>query len=77
MIFLKDKLIVLKDPVLNISKINEIKKIDDFSDKVHEFINRKFFLSIGRFTRQKKLSIDEFMDLSEKSSVKFRLFTTL
>ena len=51
--FLKDKLIVLKDPVLNISKINEIKKIDDFSDKVHEFINSKFFLSIGRFTRQK------------------------
>ena len=41
--FLKDKLTVLKDSVLNISKINELKKIDDFSDEVHEFINGKFF----------------------------------
>ena len=53
--FLREKLVILRDPVLNISEIN-LKKSqnDDIPEITKEFIkNEKFYLSIGRFTRQK------------------------
>ncbi len=53
--FLKDKLIVLNDPVVNIENINFTKKtIPKVDARILDIINnKKFFLSIGRFTRQK------------------------
>jgi len=53
--FLKDKLIVLNDPVININDINISKKNNPkFDDKILDIVNNKnFFLSIGRFTKQK------------------------
>jgi len=53
--FLKEKLIVLNDPVLNIKDIQNSKKIDvNINRKVKEIVeNKKFLLSIGRFTKQK------------------------
>ena len=53
--FLKDKLHVLSDPILNIKEIQKIRsqKID-IDEKLNHIINKKnFFLSIGRFTKQK------------------------
>ena len=55
--FLRDKLTVLKDPVLDIAeiqktihqKINISSEVDDIAS------NKDFFLSIGRFTKQKNL----------------------
>ncbi len=44
----KEKIIFLPDPVINIRKINKKKKIIK-----NEFKNTKYFLSIGRFTKQK------------------------
>ena len=52
---MREKLVILRDPVLNISEIN-LKKSqnDDIPEITKEFIkNEKFYLSIGRFTRQK------------------------
>jgi glycosyltransferase involved in cell wall biosynthesis len=53
--FLSDKLVILKDPVINIKNIITFKKIKPkLDDKIVNTINNKdFFLSIGRFTRQK------------------------
>ena len=53
--FLNKKLIVLRDPVLNVAEINKKKKfINDLPKEVNNFIkNENFFLSIGRFTKQK------------------------
>ncbi len=53
--FLKEKLFILRDPVLNISEINLKKKHSaDLPNKTIKFINNNnFFLSVGRFTRQK------------------------
>lgn len=53
--FLKEKLFILRDPVLNIREINLKKNLrEDLPDKTIEFINNnKFFLSVGRFTKQK------------------------
>tara|TARA_B100001059_G_scaffold231620_1_gene267766 strand:- start:58 stop:1215 length:1158 start_codon:yes stop_codon:yes gene_type:complete len=53
--FLREKLIILRDPVLNISEINFKKSKDyDIPEITKEFINNgKFYLSIGRFTKQK------------------------
>ncbi|MDA9598903.1 glycosyltransferase [Candidatus Pelagibacter sp.] len=53
--FLKEKLIVLNDPVLNIKDIQNSKKIDvNINQKIKEIVeNKKFLLSIGRFTKQK------------------------
>ena len=53
--FLKDKLLVLSDPVININDINISKKnTPKLNDKILDIVNNKnFFLSIGRFTKQK------------------------
>ena len=53
--FLKKKLIVLNDPVINIKHINKNKKsLVILDDKIKNIINNNnFFLSIGRFTKQK------------------------
>jgi glycosyltransferase involved in cell wall biosynthesis len=53
--FLREKLTVLKDPILNINEIQKIrnKKIT-ISDEINQIIlKKKFFLSVGRFTKQK------------------------
>ena len=53
--FLSDKLVVLKDPIINIKNIKTTKKIlPKLDDKILNMINNKiFFLSIGRLTKQK------------------------
>ena len=53
--FLNNKLCVLNDPILNIKDINISKKITPkLDDKILNIVNnKKFFLSIGRFTKQK------------------------
>jgi glycosyltransferase involved in cell wall biosynthesis len=53
--FLKHKLIVLRDPVINIFDIQKTKKKggDNFYDKKINLMNKNFILSIGRFTKQK------------------------
>ena len=53
--FLNKKLTILKDPVLNIAEINNKNQlINDLPEEVSKFIKQeKFFLSIGRFTKQK------------------------
>ena len=53
--FLKDKLHVLSDPILNIKEIQRTRnqKID-INEKLDLIVNKKnFLLSIGRFTKQK------------------------
>ncbi len=53
--FLKEKLTVLNDPVLNIKDIQNLRKTEEnINPKIKEIIdNKKFLLSIGRFTKQK------------------------
>ena len=53
--FLKDKLIILKDPIIKCSEIKNSKTINVcLPKKIDEILsNNDFFLSIGRFTRQK------------------------
>lgn len=54
-IFLKDKLAVLNDPIIKSKEIQKIrtKKIN-ISENIKEIIsNNDFFLSVGRFTKQK------------------------
>ena len=53
--FLKGKLTVLNDPVLNIKDIQNLRKTEEnINPKIKEIIdNKKFLLSIGRFTKQK------------------------
>ncbi len=53
--FLKDKLIILKDPIIKCSEIKNIKSKKLFLPKNIDVILSKndFFLSIGRFTKQK------------------------
>lgn len=53
--FMKDKLVVLKDPVLNLNDINKKKTNENLiQPDLKKFIqNKKFFLSVGRFTKQK------------------------
>ena len=53
--FLKDKLYILSDPILNIKEIQRTRnqKID-INEKLDLIVNKKnFLLSIGRFTKQK------------------------
>jgi glycosyltransferase involved in cell wall biosynthesis len=53
--FMRDKLIVLNDPVLNLNDINQ-KNVNEKSNQldIKKFIqNKKFFLSVGRFSKQK------------------------
>jgi len=53
--FLKEKLCVLNDPILNINEIqkNKKKKVD-IGDNIKKIVlKKKFFLSVGRFTKQK------------------------
>jgi glycosyltransferase involved in cell wall biosynthesis len=52
---LREKLFVLNDPIININEIQKIKNIDfDISKNIkHNILNKKYLLSIGRFTKQK------------------------
>ncbi len=53
--FLKEKLCVLNDPIINVHEIQKCRKrevtIND--DLNHIILNKKFLLSIGRFSKQK------------------------
>ncbi len=53
--FLKDKLVVLKDPIIKCSEIQKSKSKDlILSPSIKKIVSEKdFFLSIGRFTKQK------------------------
>ena len=53
--FLKEKLCILNDPILNISEIQKIKNKEVIiSENIKQIILRKkYFLSVGRFTKQK------------------------
>ncbi len=53
--FLKDKLTVLKDPIIGIAEIQKtISKKIEISNDINDIISKNdFFLSIGRFTKQK------------------------
>ena len=53
--FLRDKLCVLNDPILNINEIQKIKKKEVIvNEKIKQIIlKKKYFLSVGRFTKQK------------------------
>ena len=53
--FLKDKLIVLKDPIIKCAEIQKSKsKYVKLPSNIQEIVCKKeFFLSIGRFTKQK------------------------
>jgi len=53
--FLRDKLFVLNDPIININEIQNSRKRDISINKDLNYIisNKKFLLSIGRFSRQK------------------------
>jgi glycosyltransferase involved in cell wall biosynthesis len=53
--FLKEKLCVLNDPILNINEIQKTKKKKVvISDNIQKIVlKKKFFLSVGRFTKQK------------------------
>ena len=47
-IFKKNQLILIPDPILNIKKINVLKR-----EKLESKLIKPFFLSVGRFTKQK------------------------
>jgi glycosyltransferase involved in cell wall biosynthesis len=53
--FLKNKLVILKDPIIKCSEISTIKsKQPILQESIKNIIsNKDFFLSIGRFTKQK------------------------
>lgn len=53
--FLRDKLEILSDPIINIKDINKSSSLQvNLPIKIHEIITtKKFLLSIGRFTKQK------------------------
>jgi len=53
--FLKEKLCVLNDPILNINEIQKTRNKEVIiSDHIKQIVlKKKFFLSIGRFTKQK------------------------
>ena len=66
-IFLKDKLIFLPDPIINIKEYKNKKK-NSQTDTIN-FHKKKFFISVGRLTKQKNFSylIKEFKKFSEKN----------
>ena len=76
--FLKDKLHLLSDPILNIKEIQRTRnqKID-INEKLDLIVNKKnFLLSIGRFTKQKNFifylnCIPEILKLDEDLSFLF------
>ncbi len=53
--FLKEKLCILSDPIININEIQKSRKREITTDKDLNTIisNKKFLLSIGRFSKQK------------------------
>jgi glycosyltransferase involved in cell wall biosynthesis len=70
--FLREKLTVLKDPILNIDEIQKIRSKEiTISDEINKIIlEKKFLLSVGRFTKQKNYlfylnSIPEILELDK------------
>ena len=55
--FLKEKLCVLNDPIINVNEIQKTRKrvVTINKDLNHIISNKKFLLSVGRFTRKKNL----------------------
>ena len=53
--FLREKLCVLNDPIININEIQKFRKKEITINKElnHIITNKKFLLSVGRFSRQK------------------------
>ena len=53
--FLREKLYVLNDPIININEIQKLRKKETIiEERLNQIIlNKKFFLSVGRFTKQK------------------------
>jgi glycosyltransferase involved in cell wall biosynthesis len=71
--FLKDKLCILNDPIININEIQKARKIEVKINKDlnHIILNKKFLLSVGRFSRQKNFlfylkSIPEILKLDQE-----------
>lgn len=71
-IFDKKKVFILRDPIINIKKINYLSRIDN--DKFLDSINFNYCLSIGRLTKQKNFSflLKNFKDI-EKIDPKLHL----
>jgi glycosyltransferase involved in cell wall biosynthesis len=70
--FLREKLTILKDPILNIDEIQKIRSKEiTISDEINQIIlEKKFLLSVGRFTKQKNYlfylnSIPEILELDK------------
>ena len=53
-LFKKKKIVILRDPVINIKEINEQKKIKIDEVYLHK---KKYFISIGRLTKQKNFDL--------------------
>jgi len=66
-IFLKEKLVFLPDPIINIKEY--VKKKKNFQNEKINFHKKNFFISVGRLTKQKNFSylIKEFKKFSEKN----------
>lgn len=66
-IFPKNKVFIVNDPIINVAEINHLLNIDEEKDKVP--INKNFFLSIGRLTKQKnhKILIKAFKEFAKKN----------
>ena len=71
-IFDENKIVILYDPIINTSKI--LKKKKDLSVNI-KHLNKDYFLSIGRLTKQKNhtLLIDLFLYLKKKG-INFHLY---
>mgnify|MGYP001384910876 FL=1 len=66
-IFDEDKIVMLHDPIINVSKISNKKNVQNIDLKN---LNKNYFLSIGRLTRQKnhKLLIELFSYLKKNDN---------
>ena len=60
-IFSEEKIFLVRDPIINIKKINKEKRLD-FEENFNWLKNKKFIISIGRLTKQKNFTflINEF-----------------
>lgn len=66
-IFPKNKVFIVNDPIINVAEINQLLNCNEEKDKVP--INKNFFLSIGRLTKQKnhKILIKAFNEFAKKN----------